>query len=807
MSDVTGNIGSESVRLRGMALEETQYRMAQDIEELLKVQTNFAKATFPNIFGELGKKSRTLGGDLTSIAGTSKDANNKLKRLTGAFSGSSKKFETITQSMTGLVRIIRNLDDNVGNASYSLKAMGSSLRGSLGKFVDFTAESVSQLEEQFSAYRKLTDISGATASDFDDLRVAATRTGVTLQEYVGLVQDNFTNLRIGGGTVSTSMKKLTNSLEDMRNDDTMPYLMQRMGIAQGEYSKVILAQTSLMGGFNKVYEENSVNFGSRMVNLIKTSTGLASAFGAQRSQIMDAMKKLGEDQLFAQYFENLPQPKELKDAVLKTFLSIPGITQEEAKQLAITSLGGVVTPFYQEMAAAGAEDMIDATMKLAEDLSKNPENVDEILSKNLPIIGETLKTWSKEFGANDDIARFFTGTESPLRRNFELIMGAQRKFSVENQQEMAKGLRDFNKDNKTTLDTLTDVQKENIKLAATAALSNKALNAFGLTAAAGVQLLTGAMIKGTGAVINPLADTPEFKEINRLMREYTQQGNNVSDELAKDLENIIKRMVDNVREDETTSQTSTDTTTRQQNAQTASASSLLDQKIRVKINSQGEEALVPISEIDRLGGQATAGGPTPLGTKQLLALITRASSQQYKVTAIRDQFHQGMNSKHNDGNAIDLALPPGSSKADYAKATKDIEKHLKRLGIKDFYVRDEANNPSPNATGDHIHVQVKDPAQVQEIFDEITKTNQSNQQSSSSNNAPSNDSSQQSSSSESSSAPAPVSTAINNSEGANSSDFNTMLVAHLSTLITETKGVKSAVESLDSNIKNSAFLS
>lgn len=806
MSDVTGNIGSESVRLRGMALEETQYRMAQDIEELLKVQTDFAKAKFPNVFGNLGKTSRTLGENLTSMAGTSKDANNKLARLTGSFSGSSKKFEMITQSMTGLVRIIRNLDDNVGNASFSMKAMGSALRGSLGKFVDFTAESVSQLEEQFSAYRKLTDISGATASDFDDLRIAATRTGVTLQEYVGLVQDNFTNLRLGGNTVSTTIKKLTDSLENIRDDDTLPYLMQRMGIAQGEYSKVILAQTSLMGGFNKVYEENSANFGSRMVNLIKTSTGLANAFGAQRSQIMDAMKKLSEDQMFAQYFENLPDPKEVKDTMLKSFLAM-GLSPEEAKQMVVSTLSGVPTPFYQEMVAAGAEPLLDATKKMADELSKNPKNVDEIMRKNLPMIGETLKSWSKEFGSNDDIARFFADPNSPLRRAFEVMISGNRKFSEKSFDDMSKSINDFDKKNKTTLDTLTDVQKENIRLAATAALTNKALNAFGLTAAAGVQLLTGAMIEGTGAVIKPLAETPEFKELNRLMRDYTQQGNKVSVELAKDLENIIKRMTENVRADSSTRQTSTNTT-RQPNAQTVSSSGLLEQKVRVKINSRGDEALVPISEIDRLGGQATAGGPTPLGIKQLLALLQKASSQQYKVTAIRDVYHQGMNSSHNDGNAIDLVLPPGSSKADYAKAKEEIQNHLSRLGIKDFYVQDEANNPSQNSTGDHIHVQVKDPAQVQKIFDEITKTNQSNnQQTSPSSNVPSNDPSQQSSAQPPSSASPPIATAINNNEGAGSGDLNTTLVAHLRMLITETNGVKTAVESLDSNIKNSGFLS
>lgn len=74
-----------------------------------------------------------------------------------------------------------------------------------------------------------------------------------------------------------------------------------------------------------------------------------------------------------------------------------------------------------------------------------------------------------------------------------------------------------------------------------------------------------------------------------------------------------------------------------------------------------------------------------------------------KFTSFNDDFHQGKNSAHNRGQAMDFTLANGSNES-YADTAAKVRAYLASRGI-DATVIDEANNPSPGATGKHLHVQ------------------------------------------------------------------------------------------------------
>lgn len=109
-------------------------------------------------------------------------------------------------------------------------------------------------------------------------------------------------------------------------------------------------------------------------------------------------------------------------------------------------------------------------------------------------------------------------------------------------------------------------------------------------------------------------------------------------------------------------------------------------------------------------GDVAGGGPVKPGVLPFASKIQTQVPGFKEFTALNDDFHQGLNSKHNAGLAIDFTLNTGKAGAPLAKAA--VENIAKNAGIEGVYVQDEYNYPSRNSTGDHIHVQFNNAASL-----------------------------------------------------------------------------------------------
>jgi hypothetical protein len=813
MADVTGNIGNESVRLRGMALEDTQYRMQQDIEDLLDVTKAMAQKQGANL-GQLNTQTGRLGQALAgaaAAAGAAGAQSGKLGGLLAKLNSGGQKFEKVIHVVGGLTRILRNMDSNINDASYTMRSLGANIRGPMGKFIEYTANSVSQLEDQFQVYKRLSSMGGAVADDFDNLRENAARTGVTMQEYAGLVAENYNNLRLGGRSVRNTMENLTKGVESLIDDQNIPYIMQRLGISTDQYGKVMLQQTALMGGFSKVYKDQGSNFNNSLLRAVKTTTLLSEAFGAQRDQIMEALNEASRDAIFAQQFENLlPEQKEVKNAVFQA-VSAMGLSPEEAKQLTISMLSDVPTPFYTEMMAAGGEPILNSIRTLADRMQADPANIDKIMKPGFEDLKKKFQDYAKEFGNEGALSRFFADPNSPLKRGTEVLLGGARRFATEGIDAIITSTTNYTGENKKNIDTLLDVQKQNIKLAITAAKANVALNAFGLTAATGVQLLTQALVGSTGTVIGELGNTSEFKDLQNLMREYTKTGNDSLNELQKDLEKLLKTEINLARSGANPPASGGNGSGSGGNRTTTGvADGVSSQQIQVK-TAQGVITTMPISDLDARGGQATAAGPTPTDAQNLIAAVFRLSND-FQLTAVRDKLHQDKypNSAHNKGNAIDITIENGSA-ADYKKRTEDIQRMLENFGLKagsapgkgDFYLQNEhpvSGKPSPGSTGPHIHLELTNPSRFSEQFQRSVDSLRSNQNSSQSSNGSNQTSSVSGVSSTASSNVLQSPAVVNNSNSPNT-DTILSLSQVMGDVATEIRTMRISIQNLETTME------
>jgi hypothetical protein len=730
MSDVTGNLGGESIRLRGMALEDTQSRIFEKIEDLLEVNKKMAKAQ-----GVDTNNLQRSAGKLTSIFSTLSDdtgnTSSNLKEVSKVTKILNSAMGVLSSTIGATVRTVRGMDSNIDDASFAIRSVSQELRGTAGEVAKFAADSVNQLQEQYRAFKQMSDISGVMSSGFDNLRETSARVNLSMEQYSGLMQENFINLRTGGNLVYKSMERLQKGVEELNNDKELPFVFQRLGINANDYAKIILQQTALNRGLNRSLDTYSEGFAKSMQRSVTNAIGLADAFGIQRNIMLDAQRKAQEDVMFAKMFDNLDVEGPVKEMMFQLSLALTGGDIEKAKKLTISQFTGVATDTFRELSIVGGGEILASMESTARAIAKNPED----MANQLASIQEKFKKFDKAFGGNDNLLRFMADPNSPGREGFTILFDAARKFAgpdgVEAMREaMIKGAEAAKDGTKSQLDSLGMLQRENIKTAVIAAQANQALNGFGLTLAHGMQIISSLLVSVAGGTVGTISNDRNVQAAISKLTELSNQGVGF---MTGELHTIIKEQTELalagmnqvINRGQQTSATSSQNTGRTTTQTAASAPTFLgstaDNPITVKTTTSGQTQRIPVHKLDEVSGQYNQGGRAHPSINQLLGVLSGASD--ITVTGINDAYGgRGANSSHNRGLAVDFTIPGGS--AAYSKKYDFVYNQLRHgYGLDpakgDFKIFDEANFPFGHTKGAHMHVEFSEQgaAKFQKAFE------------------------------------------------------------------------------------------
>jgi hypothetical protein len=711
MSDVTGNIGGESVRLRGMALEDTQFRIFQEIEELVEINKQIAKKQGAEL-KDANKKIDDLSDaakDAAAKIGKNNEALNKFKE--GLSKTVGVAFSVLKETLGTTIRTVRGLNNNIDDSSYAMRSMSQNLRGATGEIARFAADSVQQLQDQYRAFKQMSDISGVMSSQFDDLGVITSRMGLTMDQYAGLMQDNFINLRSDGRLVSKSMEGLQKAVDTIKSDKELPFIFQRLGIQANDYAKIILQQTALNRGLNRSLDSYGEAFAKSMQKSVFNAIGLADAFGLQRSQMLEAQKKAQEDVVFAKMFENLDVEGPVKEMMFKMSMVMTGGDVEKAKKLAVSQLTGIPTDVYLDLMKAGGGEILQAFQSGAKDIQNGTADLPAVLSRLQPL----MKQYEATMGDANVLGMFYADPNNPLAAGTTMMLDMIRKFAGPNGLEAlneayAKGSEAAKGNTKDQLDSLGMLQRKNIELAVSAAQANKGLNSFGLTIAHATQILARMMVSTASGTMKGVEGSALYKESMAELNKMIEKGFNASDfeksseEMAEAMLKQMKSGVDKAtqRYNERTGGAGTNTSG---TAGTATARGpLMDRQINVKTTTGGAQKIISVGDIDNPNnsGQYNQGGPTSLAIQQLLGVL--AASEKITVTGINDAYAGRGTSAHDTGRAVDFTI-----EGDYAKAKDKIIRQLTdAYGLtqgKDFKIYNEADEPFKHTSGPHLHVE------------------------------------------------------------------------------------------------------
>ena len=706
MSDVTGNLGSESIRLRGMALEETQYQIYQEISDLVSHMKGESKK--PGKPGDKNDSNAKAGKKNIETANKVDVAFEAAKGTMKGFGATLSKAGDILKDFAGTTtRLARSYDSNIKSTDFALRQVAMGSKGVAGTIARFSADSVAQLEEQFDTYKKLTNVGGTTAAGFDDLRIKAASMGVTMQEYVGLVNSNLGSLRMGGTSVRKSLESLNKGVVSLRrstNGTTEEF--QNMGISTYDYAQHILDSTAALGGFGKSVDTESDSFQKQMLRTTKVTQGLAEAFGANRDELLkktaDAMKK----PLNRAILNAFGIPPEVQKAKLEALMAI-GMSEQMAIESLVAKAGGPVSEAVGLIESLTSGKLLGAVDTLTEEMVKSPDDlagaVQRARDKMGPQVVQELQQVVKDLGPS--ISRLDPAVQG--------VVGMIQHFtdSSGDIDQIAKNLkeaREAQKGGSKELDALGQLQKRNVEMGITFAETTKVLNKFGLTAAFATQLVVRAL--GSAGSLG-------FAGIEKLIEEVGKDsktgrtGHDILRDIMSSGDNDIRAIQNRILSQETGNRPSADLPTQ---------GTIVGDR---KINVQGQRVLA--SSVDSARTEATAGGPTNIYQKQSAVHLDKIIPNA-RFTAFKDTLNRGTkeNPRGHGEFSIDVVPDSATTKDQYEELKKTFDNEMKALGMdnKDYQLINEFGVKG----GSHLHLQFANEKAAKKYFDAYAKKYGSN---------------------------------------------------------------------------------
>ena len=216
MAEVTGFIGNDNVELNNAATEATLKQLLASVKTLNQSIVNMGNAS--SGAGGGGAAGATLttiarsGGLVSSLftglAGVIGSVVGGLMGLVGAF----------TPAIGNLVGFAGNLIQGTGSLSGFYGAL-TALPGPLG-IVASLFQKIAELQEQeYTAYKNLTQAGVNFGGSLTDIRQSALGLGLTLDEFSSFVKNNIASLQMMGGSTNAGAEAFVRLGKDMRNSN------------------------------------------------------------------------------------------------------------------------------------------------------------------------------------------------------------------------------------------------------------------------------------------------------------------------------------------------------------------------------------------------------------------------------------------------------------------------------------------------------------------------------------------------------------------------------------------------------------
>jgi hypothetical protein len=358
MAEVFGSIGNETVELNNAATEAT-------LRLLLQSSLTANNQSIQNI-KNLAQKS---GLDPNAVA----QANNNLRQVsvagatlgTAAFSA-GKALGAMAPTIDAITTLSKKLASGEGEASDVFNALGK-LPGPFGMVAQAAGVLAEFQERQIKQYQQLTQSGINFGGSLTDLRLAASQTKMTMQEFTDFAKKNSTSLAMLGTTADDGAKAFVKVSKEFQSG-TFANNLRALGYTSAEMNESLVKFMALQGvqGLQDAQRVQQVQVAT--AGYLTELDKLTQVTGISKKKLEEEQKKAEMNAAFQTKMAALGPAEQAKlkaaydkaaatgikgatDLVMATALGLPPIT--EASQ----QLTGVLPE-----AASGLVDMTNTAM-------------------------------------------------------------------------------------------------------------------------------------------------------------------------------------------------------------------------------------------------------------------------------------------------------------------------------------------------------------------------------------------------------------------------------------------------------------
>lgn len=712
------NLNEQDIRKIAEAAEAFQ-RLANELNPVTEKSKELAEQAAKN-----AKAFKVFGKEMSDAGASLRKAALNVSDTTGKYA----------EGVEGATNAVSNLASNFG-------FLGKTVGFLVNIFGKLAGGALKQNENLVKSYRALSQV-GDLNSDFkkfgDQIRDAGFSVDQNSDAYVKSITKIAPSLATFSGTLTEGKEKLQAVFEGSLGDAQKQ--LERFGYSTEEAFErtgFYMSQLAASGGASKKTNEE-LNKSSRLY--METLVGLSQLTGQQRDELEAKMRSDQTDLRFQIHQRKLREADlgHEADNLAGIMAVLPEELREGAKSM-IVNQGRIVddaaAQFYQAVGNKGFAGILNASKQKVEDfpvvMAETSKDLAKILRGRFKTFDEVLKTGNdagKDFALGIGTYAFMNRSDLTDVEKINKLMATIRNKNMKNDMDANT---DRIKKERQMRNAFEQLEFEISKIMIPALnLFTDTLTSIGAKFADILYSIGGPDIRGAFITFSKLEDvtselnkqqeiqvklnkerTETEKELNALLDKQAEsaelerkgglwaQGNKKKpQEYERDIANIRAKL-NNINLDLRTS--------KGVESKARTAGSELTQTVPQAETQTGESGSLAGLKIKKGDVQKEGAYIDPKLIEMAKIIQSKIPGFNY-FSSFNDNFHQGMNSQHNKGKALDFVLDHWPT---VEEGNKIIET-LKGMGAANVF--DEYNFPSKKSSGNHIHAELQ--GKTQGIF-------------------------------------------------------------------------------------------
>lgn len=330
-AEVTGFIGDNNVELNNAATESTlRLLLAATAKSEAGIKAALDLAKKAGLDAETAEAAEAAMG---RVAGRS----NLLDRTFSILDGTAKK---IAGNFDQIAAAGGSLIDNTASLSKLLGTLSSTMPKGIGMVIDRFADLARFQETNLKAYQEIASAGANFGGSLTDMRMAASRSYLTLNEFTALIKNNGAAFASLGDTTNITTKGFFNFTNSLIKSNMGTQLLA-MGYSFEQINSNALDYLQISGGRTREEMRNTANLTEGTMTYMAELDKLTKLTGKNREKIAQEIKELALNPAW-QAFLSDPRNAAAKDSLTLGLMEASRLGKSAAQNFQASALGLVV---------------------------------------------------------------------------------------------------------------------------------------------------------------------------------------------------------------------------------------------------------------------------------------------------------------------------------------------------------------------------------------------------------------------------------------------------------------------------------